>query len=246
MLPEAERVKGPRLRTAIPVIVLGLVLGIAGAVALGAAFWDVITGPRYTVPGIVSIHLDSGTHVVFEQTGPTVSFGRVDVNRLDAVSIEPNQVTVTAPDGSRLRVRRSDRGESIDRNSEHYVAAVEFIAPRAGTYRLQFRTAPARVVIQKPLGDVVRDNVGWIIATAGGGLLFLGGIVLLIVGLARRSSARRAATLRYAPVGTSPPMPAPTAPPTPVVAPAGWFPDPHGQRRLRYWDGTIWTEHTAD
>ncbi|ACQ79701.1 peptidase domain protein [Beutenbergia cavernae DSM 12333] len=27
--------------------------------------------------------------------------------------------------------------------------------------------------------------------------------------------------------------------------PAGWFPDPDGQDRLRYWDGTAWTEHYA-
>lgn len=25
---------------------------------------------------------------------------------------------------------------------------------------------------------------------------------------------------------------------------AGWHPDPHGQARLRYWDGSQWTEHT--
>lgn len=25
---------------------------------------------------------------------------------------------------------------------------------------------------------------------------------------------------------------------------AGWYPDPHGQAPLRYWDGTTWTEHT--
>jgi hypothetical protein len=28
--------------------------------------------------------------------------------------------------------------------------------------------------------------------------------------------------------------------------PAGWHPDPWGQKRLRYWDGTQWTGHTAD
>jgi hypothetical protein len=28
--------------------------------------------------------------------------------------------------------------------------------------------------------------------------------------------------------------------------PAGWYPDPQGLMRLRYWDGSQWTEHTAD
>src|SRR5438034_638647 len=42
---------------------------------------------------------------------------------------------------------------------------------------------------------------------------------------------------------------APPAPPatssTPSVAP-GWYPDPHGQVRLRWWDGSQWTDQTAD
>ncbi|WP_375399251.1 DUF2510 domain-containing protein [uncultured Amnibacterium sp.] len=30
------------------------------------------------------------------------------------------------------------------------------------------------------------------------------------------------------------------------LPPAGWFPDPSGSGRQRYWDGTAWTEHTAE
>lgn len=28
--------------------------------------------------------------------------------------------------------------------------------------------------------------------------------------------------------------------------PSGWYPDPQDSTRQRYWDGTTWTEHTAD
>jgi uncharacterized RDD family membrane protein YckC len=49
-----------------------------------------------------------------------------------------------------------------------------------------------------------------------------------------------------------PPAGAPvSAPPPPAQAqqqgaqPANWYPDPHGQARLRYWDGQRWTEHTS-
>ena len=28
--------------------------------------------------------------------------------------------------------------------------------------------------------------------------------------------------------------------------PAGWYPDPQDASRQRYWDGTSWTEHTAE
>jgi hypothetical protein len=27
------------------------------------------------------------------------------------------------------------------------------------------------------------------------------------------------------------------------ATPAGWYPDPHGDARQRYWDGTAWTDH---
>jgi hypothetical protein len=30
------------------------------------------------------------------------------------------------------------------------------------------------------------------------------------------------------------------------TGPAGWHPDPHGEKRLRYFDGNAWTAHVAD
>lgn len=45
------------------------------------------------------------------------------------------------------------------------------------------------------------------------------------------------------PVSAPQPPPLPTPPSGP---PADWYPDPHGKKRLRYWDGTTWTDHTAD
>jgi len=57
-----------------------------------------------------------------------------------------------------------------------------------------------------------------------------------------------------APVGRAHPRPpqteqhAPTQQRPPGVAgtPAGWYPDPQAEKRLRYWDGSRWTEHTSD
>jgi hypothetical protein len=57
--------------------------------------------------------------------------------------------------------------------------------------------------------------------------------------------------------GSQLPAPAPAAaaqapPPTaqPVAAaasfPADWYPDPHGEARVRYWDGSAWTSHTSN
>ena len=33
--------------------------------------------------------------------------------------------------------------------------------------------------------------------------------------------------------------------PPPPLPPADWYADPHKVARLRYWDGTQWTEHVA-
>lgn len=32
----------------------------------------------------------------------------------------------------------------------------------------------------------------------------------------------------------------------PIQPPADWYPDPQGLKRLRWWDGSQWTDHTAD
>ena len=43
-----------------------------------------------------------------------------------------------------------------------------------------------------------------------------------------------------------PQAPQPPAQPAQAQGPgAGWHPDPRGQARLRYWDGSQWTEHTS-
>jgi hypothetical protein len=61
-----------------------------------------------------------------------------------------------------------------------------------------------------------------------------------------------------APAATGGAPPAPTPPVSPPVQPqqptagtqanppADWYPDPHGQARLRWWDGSQWTDQTAD
>jgi hypothetical protein len=40
--------------------------------------------------------------------------------------------------------------------------------------------------------------------------------------------------------------PAQQAAPAEGAAKADWYPDPRGEKRLRYWDGSQWTDHTAD
>jgi hypothetical protein len=51
------------------------------------------------------------------------------------------------------------------------------------------------------------------------------------------------------PAAATPAAGAPAAAAQPAggaAAKADWYPDPRGEKRLRYWDGSQWTDHTAD
>jgi hypothetical protein len=49
-----------------------------------------------------------------------------------------------------------------------------------------------------------------------------------------------------APAPAAAPAAQPQAAPAAEAAKADWYPDPRGEKRLRYWDGSQWTDHTAD
>ena len=66
---------------------------------------------------------------------------------------------------------------------------------------------------------------------------------LLPAAAAAAAAAPAAATAPAAPAaGWQPPTPATAG----AQQPAGWYADPHGQARLRWWDGSTWTEHVAE
>lgn len=58
-------------------------------------------------------------------------------------------------------------------------------------------------------------------------VVVVGGIVLLIVKLAKGNSPNTA-----------------TAGPPPISANPGWYPDPQNPRLMRYFDGRVWTSST--
>jgi hypothetical protein len=59
--------------------------------------------------------------------------------------------------------------------------------------------------------------------------------------------AEQATTARAIPQEQPPAAPQQASqPPPPPGGAAGWHQDPYGQKRLRWWDGSVWTEHTAD
>jgi hypothetical protein len=256
---------GPRFGISLVVMTLGLIAAVVGVVALVSSFWSVINGPVYPVPATVRVHLGSGDYRVYELDRSGANVGGPPL-------VDSQTLAVRAPGGSPVPVVETSRNETLTSGSERFDTVVRFHAPTDGIYTLRFRTAsPTRVMIEHPLEDLVRDNLAWVGLIIIGGLLAALGFVMVIVGLVRRGSARRRALAASAGPVATPPLPAATAPgapatptvtpgpaPTPVpeptapdpeptaAAPAGWFPDPSGTHRLRYWDGQTWTEHIAD
>jgi hypothetical protein len=100
------------------------------------------------------------------------------------------------------------------------------------------------VILAADLADIQNNHlaVRWGIVTD------MAGAVLLIISssiLIWQAPRRRVATLRGGDQTASTTPGAQAAAATMVSKPADWYPDPHGEARLRYWDGTRWTEHTA-
>jgi hypothetical protein len=235
---------GPSLLISIIVILVGTVLGILGlAEGVSGAVNDVRGIATGLTPTTVSRHLDTGTWEVFASEPAGI--------------LRPSDVTVTGSDGQHIATRGlGNSSESRTHNGQDYDGQVEFTISHAGRYQVAVGGDPdVPILLSKSFGDVARHAAKWFILMGLGILIGVIGVVLLIVGIVRRRSARRPPTVGGGyPVasfaGSGYPTQqqyggqAPAPPPQQPAVPAGWYPDPSIPGSSRWWDGTRWTDHT--
>jgi hypothetical protein len=238
-----QKPPGPRLGIALMLMIGGALLAIPTLIVGILPIIDALDSKQFPVPGTATQHLGKGTYVVYERTGSN-SLGSTfdDVT----VTIRPEDVTVTGPDG-RVRTYLPDfYDETLTDADDRFTGAVRFRTESEGDYTIRVDAArPTTVIVARPFFDTIGRSLVWFAFTGIGGVAFIVGVILLIVGSVRRSRYRTAMTFATPQIGATQ-YPAGQYPAGQYPAgqyPAGWHPDPGGSGRQRYWDGTRWTEH---
>ena len=214
---------GPSARLSIILIVAGALVGIAAFVVAIVPIVRVAETKAIAVPTAgTTLHLGTGSYMVYEHTGSPV-FGDLSGG---STTLGPGDITITSASGAPVPLAIPSASESITHNGRSYTGVARFSPPAAGDYTLRITaTSTDSVIVARPLTSLVARALGWFALSGLGGLTFVAGIVMLVVGIVRRGRAGNAYAFAV------------------PQTPAGWYGDPHGSGRLRYWDGTRWTEH---
>lgn len=223
--PVGPKAPGPGLRLSIFLIVAGAALLIPTLIAGIVPIVHAVGSPsRFEAPGHARLHLGKGTYLIYEDTGAT-SIGSAFSNDGD-VTITTDDVKVTADDGTTVDVfERGATVESLTTGGDRFVGAVRFRTPSAGSYTVDVSsTRVTSFLVARPLTDTIQSVLIWFLLAGAGGVVVVVGVILLIVGSVRRGRMQR--VVAYA-----------------RAVPAGWHPDPSGARQWRYWDGSRWTDH---
>jgi hypothetical protein len=171
-------------------MILGIALGILSVVMVTLPLLRLVKdAPLVTTPGSVTLHLGKGLYKVFEPTGTATAGAAPGSSTPSVTTIHAGDVNVTGPAGSGRAVSDTGPSETITRGNRRYASAVAFRVSAPGDYTVRIAGAHGEALIVRSLADAVRSRVGWVAAIPIGGLSFLTGLVLLIVGIVRRRRA---------------------------------------------------------
>lgn len=205
-------------------VVLGIVVGIVGIATGVSGMSDVVDGyQRVPVSGGGAITIDdTGTYRVFLE--------RPGANEDRFRGTTPS-FTIEGPDGATVPLQYDSVNETYGVSGRDGRKLGKFRADRPGTYVFRTNTSDQgsslgnlAVGRKGPTSELVKLGVGLVL----GGLLFVAGVILLIVGGVRRSRSRRSPIAYPGVPGTGWAAP-PAGPPgwaPPPTGPAGWSPPP--------------------
>ena len=211
------------------------VLAVVPAVVAGVrAIASTLAAPSRTTPGTIQTTLRAGDHVILERISTAGESFADD----EGTTLTPRMVSVTGPAGQVVPVRSSVFTGTITQGMSVYRSALSFEAPQAGRYAIEVGGEPGAVLVTPSLGEAFGQVVPWLVVAALGALAALVGGTGLVVSLIRGGARER-----NRPHGQA-------APGGPVAAastgaPAGWYLDPGGSGRWRYWDGASWSSEVS-
>lgn len=172
-------------------MLVGVALAVPFIVRAVTSVADTVGGTVHETPVRIDDELERGRHVVFERTGTARSTGPVTSRFEGPPAIRPADVVVTGPEGDRVETAVDRANETITRGSAVFTGVVVFDADTAGRYEIEIEREGRDVVIAPSLGQTFRSLGRVFLLALAGGLVFLVGGVLLVVGLVRRSRESR-------------------------------------------------------
>ena len=168
------------VRIGLILLAFSIVVGIFATVMLVLGFARGLDGPTVAAPGTTKVHLDAGTKAIYEE-GYSSYYG-----------ITPADVTVTGPKGNQLTIRTVGGSQTLTINGTYYLAKAQFDADQAGDYTIEITgVEPTRAMVGTLVTDLFKSVAVWFFLALFCGLLLVIGFIVLIVGLVRRSRAKR-------------------------------------------------------